>query len=259
MDYIRQLFTKRFTKFCIVGGSGALITLSLTWLLTESVGLWYILSLTIAVVIATVWNFNLNARWTFAQYKNPDDADYEWNSFFKGNPAQKWWKQSIARTVWKFIPQSSNLLDIGCGSSPTITKYKKAVGIDLNEEKLRFMQERCDPLFIQFVKMDARRLEFPDAFFDTVICIEVLEHLNPEDIIREIERVLKPGGLTVIATPDYSRFWWYLAEKFTPYKTQHFARLSRRSLLKLCESYHLRETSHHHILGCDYVGLFKKI
>ncbi len=59
----------RFFKFCLVGGSGALLQLGLTYLLTEVGHIYYMLSLTIVIGITTVWNFTLNALWTFRRQK----------------------------------------------------------------------------------------------------------------------------------------------------------------------------------------------
>ncbi len=58
----------RFLKFCLVGSGGALIQLGLTYLLTEKLGLWYMLSLCIAIGLALVWNFTWNLKWTFNEH-----------------------------------------------------------------------------------------------------------------------------------------------------------------------------------------------
>jgi len=55
----------KFGKFVIVGGIGAGIQLGTTYFFTEVVGLYYMFSLSIAIVLATIWNFTLNLRWTF--------------------------------------------------------------------------------------------------------------------------------------------------------------------------------------------------
>ncbi|HHO75405.1 MAG TPA: class I SAM-dependent methyltransferase [Deltaproteobacteria bacterium] len=48
------------------------------------------------------------------------------------------------------------------------------------------------------------RLPFEDASFDYVVCVEGIEHTeNPYNAIREISRILKPGGRLVITTPNY--------------------------------------------------------
>lgn len=56
---------KKFCKFCLVGGIGAVIQLGMTFILTELIGLWYMVSLCIAIGLALLWNFTLNLVWTF--------------------------------------------------------------------------------------------------------------------------------------------------------------------------------------------------
>jgi SAM-dependent methyltransferase len=54
------------------------------------------------------------------------------------------------------------------------------------------------------VQADLMCLPLPDRSFDTVICMEVLEHtLNPDQVLTEIRRVLRPGGALVLSTPSY--------------------------------------------------------
>ena len=60
-----QKTLKKFIKFVIVGLGGALIQLGVTYALTEYLDLWYLVSLSIAIVLATLWNFSANLRWTF--------------------------------------------------------------------------------------------------------------------------------------------------------------------------------------------------
>lgn len=56
---------ERYIKFSLVGVVGAIINFSLLYVLTNNVGLWYLLSATIAIMIAGVNNYILNHLWTF--------------------------------------------------------------------------------------------------------------------------------------------------------------------------------------------------
>lgn len=251
-------FLVKYLKFAIVGGTGALITFGLTWILTEIAGLWYMGSLVIATIIAMTSNFLFNNYWTFAiKPRTPDDADYEWFAFHKGNPIQRYWKRAIANAVWEWIPHSSRLLDIGCGSSPIIGKYKRAIGIDRNNDKVRFMRNKYPDN--QFINMSSTEA-FKDNSFDYVLCIEVIEHSRePEKMIIEISRVLKHNGIVVIATPDYSRILWHIAERFTPYKEDHHAKFTRGILEEMCRRHKLAPVQHRYIAKCDLVEEFVKV
>jgi dolichol-phosphate mannosyltransferase len=61
---------RQFLKYCIVGGSGVVINLGATYLLTERMGMWYILSNCVGISIAMVTNFLLNKYWTFKPEAN---------------------------------------------------------------------------------------------------------------------------------------------------------------------------------------------
>lgn len=55
----------RIIKFAIVGGSGTTIYMSLLYILTEWVGLWYMASAAVGIGVVFFYSYNLNSRWTF--------------------------------------------------------------------------------------------------------------------------------------------------------------------------------------------------
>lgn len=248
----------KFIKFGIVGGTGAVITFGLTWIFTEQLGLWYMGSLVIATIVAMISNFLFNNYWTFAvKTRLPSDADYEWFAYYHGNPIQKWWKRRISKIVLEWIPRKNRLLEIGCGSSPTIGNYKNAVGIDINSEKIKFIQEKLPDLEFHATE-DTRK--FDCGSFESIICLEVLEHLEqPEKVIAEISRLLKTCGMAVIATPDYSKKLWNIAEMFTPYKEEHCYKFTRDRLEKMCKDCSLIPLKYKYVARCDLVEIFLKV
>lgn len=248
----------KYIKFCVVGGTGAIITWGLTYLLTDKAGWWYMASVVLATVIAMTWNFTWNYRWTFKADKlTPESPEYEWESFYHGSIVQRWWKQRIASIVWDWIPDASEIINIGCGSSPICTKYPKSVNLDVDKKKLFYMREKFPAG--TFIYGDARMLPLEDGKYDHAICIEVIEHVSkPEEVVREIARVLKPGGDCVIATPDYAKGLWHVAELFTPYKEWHGAKLTRHALEAMCRMNHLALVEYKYVAKCDLVAHFKK-
>ncbi len=107
------------------------------------------------------------------------------------------------------IKSSSNVLEIGCGDgalSGLIYKDFKCNlhGTEPSEEGIRFCQE----MFLKhkykgaFSLVGGYSLAFPENHFDFIILADVIEHLqHPEKMLKEIQRLLKPGGKAIITTP----------------------------------------------------------
>jgi len=69
----RQLYGggfKTFLKFCLVGGSGILVNMGLLWMLTEFLGLLYVLSAAVSIETSILTNFILNDVWTFRERRH---------------------------------------------------------------------------------------------------------------------------------------------------------------------------------------------
>jgi dolichol-phosphate mannosyltransferase len=64
---MKRLPIKKFIRFCLVGGTGAVIQFLITWLLTDKAGLYYLLSVAIAIGVAVIWTFTANYKWTFKE------------------------------------------------------------------------------------------------------------------------------------------------------------------------------------------------
>jgi SAM-dependent methyltransferase len=92
------------------------------------------------------------------------------------------------------------LLDVGCGNQPYrpfLANVRSYIGLDYPmTQAIQDFQTRPEILG------DARRLPFGQASFDAVLCAQVLEHVDqPEQVMAEIERVLKPGGCGILSAP----------------------------------------------------------
>ena len=102
---------------------------------------------------------------------------------------------------------TSNVLDFGCGGGGlTIqlgNRFREAWGIDLDQEKLDFAGRQRDRLGrtnVHFRCYDGITLPFDDGTFDTIFCVDVVEHLpHPHHFIQEFERVLRPGGRLLLS------------------------------------------------------------
>lgn len=193
---------------------------------------------------------------------------YDHEAFYLGNPIQKWWKARIANTVWEWLPaemaQDHKILDIGGGTSPIIQAYSRAWSVDIDYNKVTWNRQNGHS-GIQNLQQDAACLTFKNEAFDFVLCIEVLEHIpNYPDAIREIARVLKPGGKAIIATPDYSSWRWRTIERLymllmpDAYCSDHVSKLNRDILVNEFGKHGMQEWQFIKVAGADYVGMFHK-
>lgn len=108
--------------------------------------------------------------------------------------------------------KSKRILDAGCGDGLFFMNLNKLYtsemyGIDMNE----YVEELNNTYpFAQFKKEDIKKMSFKDNYFDTVSCLDVLEHFkNIDKPIKEIKRVLKKGGYLIVSGPVES-FWYKL-------------------------------------------------
>jgi ubiquinone/menaquinone biosynthesis C-methylase UbiE len=106
------------------------------------------------------------------------------------------------------------LLDAGCGGGRhtfgALDRGAQVVGVDLDLEGLRLTRAgiaacrrgSAHPLHAGVLRGDVFRLPFPDGVFHRVICAEVMEHVHRyEDAVRELVRVLRPGGRIGVTIP----------------------------------------------------------
>lgn len=93
---------------------------------------------------------------------------------------------------------SGRLLDFGCGSKPyrPLFGVNEYIGLDFENPGHPHVNEQIDVFY------DGKRIPFGDASFDSVFTSEVFEHVfNLPEVLDEINRVLKPGGLILATCP----------------------------------------------------------
>ena len=102
--------------------------------------------------------------------------------------------------------RGGRVLEVGVGTGLSLEAYDPALqvtGFDYSEDMLRKARARVARRDLKHVEalhqMDARSLDFPDSSFDTVAAMHVLSVVpEPEQVMTEIARVLRPGGQVVI-------------------------------------------------------------
>ncbi len=168
------------------------------------------------------------------------------------------------------IRPGDRLLDLGCGEGRhSISAYLVAdaeiVGLDLGLQDLRTARQRLNDFSVPptkggycgFIQGTGHQLPFPDHTFDHVICSEVLEHIpDYPSFLREIHRVLKPGGLLAVSVPRYFPEWvcWQLSDDYHQVEGGHVRIFKARQLRQRIESMGLTFLSRHwaHSLHVPY-------
>lgn len=109
------------------------------------------------------------------------------------------------------------LLDVGCGPGTITADFARrvapgrVVGIDRAEGVLEQARAYAAEknVSVELRTGDVYALDFPDASFDVVHAHQVLQHLTePVRALRELRRVLRPGGVLAARDGDYSCFSW---------------------------------------------------
>jgi SAM-dependent methyltransferase len=140
------------------------------------------------------------------------------------------------------LPPHAPVLEVGCGDAAFTTellKYSSAVtAIDLSAGQIAENAGRFPT--INFLQHDvSAQLPFADAEFEVIWCSEVLEHLfDPAFALREMHRVLQPGGRLLVTVPYHgglknvliALFKW--DEHFTP-SNPHLRFFTKRTLARI--------------------------
>jgi ubiquinone/menaquinone biosynthesis C-methylase UbiE len=145
------------------------------------------------------------------------------------------------------INPEGTMLDLGCGEGRHIfgvmEKFPdlKCIGLDPHIESLdkafeglKFL-ESISNTKTSFLSGSAYSLPFCDDSFDLVVCSEVLEHLHDyKDAIKEINRVLKPGGQFLASVPAEfpEKICWLLSEAYQNQPGGHLRIFKKNELIK---------------------------
>jgi len=98
------------------------------------------------------------------------------------------------------IEGSKKILDIGCGEGALLHKLEYfGIGVDLNISRLMLAKEKE----LDVLMADGTNLPFQDEQFNTVVSMEVLEHVPDMALMmKDVHRVLMPGGTWVVSVPS---------------------------------------------------------
>lgn len=112
----------------------------------------------------------------------------------------------IFKIILDAVTEGSKVLDVGCGIGNLARLLRDQRNAQVTG--LDFSQWACDQLAkegFNTVVSILPRIPLPDAHYDIAVTTEVLEHLDkPEKTLKEMARVVRPGGLVICSVPDDS-------------------------------------------------------
>ena len=115
---------------------------------------------------------------------------------------------TLRRYAPDFQVKGSDVLDVGCGDAGALIAFAeqgaRCAGIECFDTSLEMGSLRAADhgVTVDLRKGVAESIPYPDSSFDLVMLDNVLEHVNDRPLtLREVRRVLKPGGLLYMVTP----------------------------------------------------------
>jgi ubiquinone/menaquinone biosynthesis C-methylase UbiE len=119
------------------------------------------------------------------------------------------------------VAPGSKVLDVGCGAGQLAGELMRrgyeAWGMDISEAMVAFARQQYHR--DRFQAGDIERMDYADNTFDAVTCLGVLEYLSrDEPALREMWRILKPGGWAVITTPSAICPFYYMDAAYEKFR-----------------------------------------
>ncbi|MEP7045873.1 MAG: methyltransferase domain-containing protein [Ilumatobacteraceae bacterium] len=123
--------------------------------------------------------------------------------------------ENSAAFILPHLRADMSLLDVGCGPGTITADLARripdgtVVGVDLPGDVIGIAQDELGAANLRFEVGDVYALDYDDGTFDMVFAHQVLQHLgDPVGALREIRRVLRPGGQVAARDSDYGAFLW---------------------------------------------------
>ncbi len=136
----------------------------------------------------------------------------------------------------RFITKG-RFLEIGCSTGEMLAAAGssfKAMGVEADEKSSRVARSHGLDVFSGTLT-DAR---FPDRHFDAAVMYHVIEHVpSPREELRELRRIIKPGGWLVLETPNIATAWYrLLGARWRQIIPDHIFFFTPETITRLCES-----------------------
>jgi len=109
----------------------------------------------------------------------------------------------------QFVKPGDVILDAACGLGygsailATETQANRVIGVDVSPTAIEYANINFSDSHLSYAVQDVQNMDISDNMFDVVVSFETIEHIpNPKQLINEIARVLKPGGVIIASIPN---------------------------------------------------------
>lgn len=146
----------------------------------------------------------------------------------------------------KFIRPEDKVLEVGCGKGAfaRILDTKKYIGLDFSSKARELAEDYGIVIMNETIENYSR--DYPNNF-DVVVSFQTLEHVsNPKSFIEAKIRVLKQGGIMIIAVPSEDSFLKYTTNSLLNMPPHHVTRWSDETLKYIALKYNLELIVLHH-------------
>jgi 2-polyprenyl-3-methyl-5-hydroxy-6-metoxy-1,4-benzoquinol methylase len=117
--------------------------------------------------------------------------------------------KNLLDVIEQYVPKGASLLEFGCGTGKVASLVAalgyKTLGVDISDRFISYAKEtyKAQEESLSYQLVGFGPLPFSDQSFDCIYTSAVLEHCyEVEKIVADLHRLLKPGGLLVIGTPN---------------------------------------------------------